>query len=120
MLLSLGIRYFLVDHLTTLIHRPVINPAGHIVGGPGHHQGPGPHRPGPDNRSAPARALNGCPPWTHISLSAPGAFRVSPAGTRGHRGAAGVHIIPRGGGHGIAPGTNRGRAPGAGYRGSAS
>ena len=31
-----------------------------------------------------------------------------------------MHIIPRGGGHSITPGTNRGCSPGAGYRGSPS
>jgi hypothetical protein len=120
LLLRLGIRHLLIDHLATLIHRAIINPAGHVIGGPGNSHGPGAHWHGTHHRGAAVRALNGCPPWAHISLSAPGAFCVSSAGSCSHRSSPGVHIIPWGGSHGIAPGANRGRSPGASYRCSPS
>ena len=115
-LLHLRVRHLLIDHLTTLIYRPIINAASYVIGDPSDSQWPGTHRICTDNRATAIWASNGCPPWAHISRSAPGAFCVGSAGTRSYRGRPSVHITPWRGSHGIAPGTNRGRSPGAGYR----
>src|SRR5665647_1889383 len=90
-LVSLRVRHLLVDHLTTLIYRTIINAARHVIGDPSDGQCPGTRRIGTDNRAAAVGASNRSTPWAHISRSARGACYVGSAGTCGHRGSPGVH-----------------------------